>query len=80
MLEINLATTLKEIPESGSLKFGETKTDHMLVVEYEPVRGWNAPRIVPYRSLELDPASHCLHYSSCLFEGLKVCLFTSGSP
>lgn len=44
----------------------------MLVVEYEPVVGWGTPRIMPYRPLELDPSSHCLHYSSNLFEGMKV--------
>jgi hypothetical protein len=72
-LEIMLATGLQPLPEPSSLVFGEQRTDHMLIVEHEPVKGWGIPRIQPYQPLQLDPASHCLHYSSNLFEGLKVC-------
>jgi branched-chain amino acid aminotransferase len=72
-LKITLATDLRRLPEPSSLIFGEQKTDHMLVVEHDPVTGWGTPRIQPYQPLQLDPASHCLHYSTNLIEGMKVC-------
>jgi len=50
----------------------QTKTDHMLVVHFDPVNGWSAPEIKPYGPLHIDPASSCLQYCSNVFEGLKV--------
>ncbi|KAG8756849.1 hypothetical protein FRC14_002603 [Serendipita sp. 396] len=79
-LEIERAGSLKLLPEPADMVFGETKTDHMLIVKYDPDSGWGAPRIQPYQNLELDPASHCLHYSSNLFEGMKAYLGPDGTP
>ncbi|KAG8835766.1 hypothetical protein FRC17_001160 [Serendipita sp. 399] len=59
---------------TGPREYGETKTDHMLVATYDPDSGWSALKIQPYQNLQLDPASHCLHYSSNLFEGMKGCI------
>lgn len=44
----------------------------MLIANYDPINGWSAPEIKPYAPLLLDPASSCLHYSSNVFEGMKV--------
>lgn len=44
----------------------------MLVAEFDPATGWSAPEIKPYAPLSLDPMSSCLHYSTNVFEGMKV--------
>lgn len=50
----------------------QAKTDHMLVVNFDPEIGWSAPEIKPYGPLALDPMSSCFHYCSNVFEGMKV--------
>lgn len=59
-------------PEAETLKFGESFTDHMFIMEYTSGKGWHDGRIVPYGPLELSPASTCLHYGQEMFEGLKA--------
>ncbi|KAF8168556.1 aminotransferase [Crassisporium funariophilum] len=77
-LVINLASTLKPIPDPESLVFGEKTTDHMLLVSYDPVTGWSAPEIKPYGPLSLDPMSSCLQYCPNVFEGMKAYLGPNG--
>ncbi|TFK18894.1 branched-chain amino acid aminotransferase II [Coprinopsis marcescibilis] len=74
------AATLKPLPESSTLVFGQTKTDHMLTVEYIPSIGWGAPQIRPYANLELDPMSSCFQYCPNVFEGMKAYLDADGTP
>ncbi|GAA6029846.1 hypothetical protein JCM8097_001076 [Rhodosporidiobolus ruineniae] len=62
----------KDIPESSSLVFGQTFTDHMLTIKWDVTNGWGAPAIKPYGPLEISPASTVLHYASTLFEGMKA--------
>lgn len=62
----------KEKPDPAKLKFGETFTDHMLLMEYAEGKGWHNRRIVPYGPLCLSPAATCLHYGQEMFEGLKA--------
>ena len=38
----------------------------------------NNPRIVPYGSLEIDPACIVLHYGQAVFEGMKAYLGPEG--
>ncbi|KAJ7064127.1 aminotransferase [Mycena amicta] len=66
------STTLKPVPTPGSYGFGDIKTDHMLVMEYDAQHGWSAPEIKPYGPLALDPASNCLQYCTNVFEGMKA--------
>jgi len=33
---------------------------------------WNAPKIVPYQSLTLDPSAKIFHYGQAIFEGMKA--------
>ncbi|TFK38803.1 aminotransferase [Crucibulum laeve] len=79
-LVINLANELKPLPAPESLAFGETKTDHMLIVNYDPVTGWSTPEIKPYGPLILDPASSCFQYCPNVFEGMKAYAGPDGKP
>ena len=47
-------------------------SDHMLVIDWSHDQGWDAPRILPYQPLQLDPASSSLHYGLECFEGMKA--------
>ncbi|KAJ7208234.1 aminotransferase [Mycena pura] len=77
LLTITHAETLKPLPAPG-YAFGDVKTDHMLVMEYDPLSGWSAPEIKPYGPLPLDPSSNCLQYCSNVFEGMKAFLGPDG--
>ena len=46
--------------------------DHMLTIEWNKETGWLQPHIVPYQTLNLDPASCVFHYSFECFEGMKA--------
>jgi branched-chain amino acid aminotransferase len=69
---ITKTATPKQKPNPDTLKFGQTFTDHMFVMDYAEGKGWHDGRIVPYAPLELDPAAAVLHYSQQMFEGLKA--------
>ncbi|KAG6826548.1 hypothetical protein H0H92_015401, partial [Tricholoma furcatifolium] len=75
-LIVNLATSLKDIPEDPH--FGQYKSDHMLVASYEPETGWSAPEIKPYGPISLDPSASCFHYCPNVFEGMKAYLGPDG--
>ncbi|GAA5971922.1 hypothetical protein JCM11641_001570 [Rhodosporidiobolus odoratus] len=62
----------KAIPETSSLIWGQTFTDHMLCVPWSLEKGWGTPTIKPYGPLEIDPAATVLHYAPTLFEGMKA--------
>jgi len=80
-LVVTLAKTLKPVPRPEELVFGQTKTDHMLTVEFDPAAGgWGAPHIRPYAPLELDPMSSCFHYCPNIFEGMKAYIGPDGEP
>ena len=61
-IKITRAATLKEKPDSSTLVFGKSFTDHMFIADYYQGKGWCDPRIVPYGPLQLDPAAKVLHY------------------
>lgn len=77
-LIITLAESLKPLPAPETLVFGQTQTDHMLIVNYDPVNGWSTPEIKPYAPLILDPMSSCLQYCPNVFEGMKAYLGADG--
>ncbi|KAA1126575.1 hypothetical protein PGTUg99_028467 [Puccinia graminis f. sp. tritici] len=64
-------TPRTKLPAS-ELKFGQTFTDHMLIVKWTRQDGWKAPEIKPYGNLEIDPSASVLQYATCLFEGMKA--------
>ena len=78
-IKITRAQTLKEKPESSTLVFGKSMTDHMFIVDYDAGQGWHDPRIVPYAPLQIDPAAKVLHYAQEIFEGLKAYRTDDGS-
>lgn len=59
-------------PDSSTLEFGKTFTDHMFIMDYSSDLGWHDARIVPFANISLHPASTVLHYGSEIFEGLKA--------
>jgi branched-chain amino acid aminotransferase len=52
--------------------FGKVFTDHMVTVRWSPSAGWYDARVRPYGPLEIDPATHILHYGQSIFEGFKA--------
>jgi branched-chain amino acid aminotransferase len=78
-IKITRAATLKEKPDSSTLVFGKSMTDHMFIADYDEGQGWHDPRIVPYAPLQIDPAAKVLHYAEEIFEGLKAYRTADGS-
>ena len=70
--------TLKSKPDDAKLGFGTIFTDHMFNMDYDQQQGWHNPRIEPYASMEMDPATMFLHYGQGVFEGLKAYRTESG--
>ncbi|HTR70274.1 MAG TPA: branched-chain amino acid aminotransferase [Mycobacteriales bacterium] len=52
--------------------FGKYFTDHMVTVRWTADAGWHDARVHPYRPLQIDPATHILHYGQSIFEGFKA--------
>jgi len=71
-LTITKADQLKTKPDDSKLGFGTIFTDHMFNMDYNPQEGWHNPRIEPYASIDMDPATMVLHYGQGVFEGLKA--------
>lgn len=69
---------LKSKPDDGSLGFGTLFTDYMFNMDYDLNNGWHNPRIEPYGSIAMDPATMFLHYGQGIFEGLKAYRTESG--
>lgn len=63
---------LKPKPDDANLGFGTIFSDHMFNIDYTREKGWHSPRIEPYASIEMDPATMFLHYGQGVFEGLKA--------
>lgn len=74
MTKINttLATSVKALPPSDKLGFGQYFTDHMFVAKYREGEGWYQADVLPYAPLALDPAASVFHYGQALFEGMKA--------
>ena len=64
---------------SAELGFGRYFADHMFLMDYGGESGWQDARIVPYGSLDLEPANLTLHYGQTIFEGLKAYRWADGS-
>jgi len=63
----------------NNIPFGRVFTDHMFVVDYEGGE-WVNPRIEPFGSFEMHPASMVLHYGQAIFEGMKVTMGQDQTP
>lgn len=77
-LTVKKADQLKAKPDDSKLGFGTIFTDHMFNMDYNPQEGWHDPRIEPYASIDMDPATMVLHYGQGVFEGLKAFRTSSG--
>lgn len=77
-LTVKKADQLKAKPDDSTLGFGSIFTDHMFNMDYNPKDGWHNPRIEPYASMDMDPATMVLHYGQGVFEGLKAFRTESG--
>jgi branched-chain amino acid aminotransferase len=77
-ITIKTAEKLKSKPDEDSLGFGSIFTDYMFNMDYASGKGWHNPRIEPYASLVMDPATMVLHYGQGVFEGLKAYRTSTG--
>jgi branched-chain amino acid aminotransferase len=60
------------IPMAG-VGFGTKFAPHMAVMDYDAAQGgWQAPAIVPFAPMAVDPAATGLQYSMQCFEGMKA--------
>lgn len=71
-LQITKITTPKTPLPNDKLVFGQTFTDHILKIQWNATKGWEAPKIEPYGPISLDPSACVFHYAFELFEGLKA--------
>ena len=78
-LTLTKADQLKTKPDDSKLSFGTIFTDYMFNMDYSPQDGWHNPRIEPYASIDMDPATMVLHYGQGVFEGLKAYRTESGA-
>lgn len=78
-LTITKKDQLKTKPDDDKLGFGSIFTDHMFNMDYNSQDGWQNPRIEPYASIDMDPATMVLHYGQAVFEGLKAFRTDSGA-
>ena len=78
-LTLTKADQLKTKPDDSKLSFGIIFTDYMFNMDYNPQDGWHNPRIEPYASIDMDPATMVLHYGQGVFEGLKAYRTESGA-
>lgn len=70
-IQIERSMNKKTKPPQDQLGFGIYYTDHMFIMDYHVEMGWHQPRIIPYQSINLDPAAKVFHYGQTIFEGLK---------
>ena len=58
--------------DETKLGFAKYFTDHMFVMDYDEGQGWHDGRVVPHEPFLIEPACAVLHYSQCMFEGMKA--------
>ncbi|WP_298497166.1 branched-chain amino acid aminotransferase [uncultured Algibacter sp.] len=54
-----------------NLKFGSVFSDHMLECNFKDGK-WQAPKVMPYQPIVLDPSAKIFHYGQSIFEGMKA--------
>ncbi|HEX9599847.1 MAG TPA: branched-chain amino acid aminotransferase [Mariniflexile sp.] len=63
-------TKLNEV-DFDNLAFGSVFSDHMLECNFKDGK-WQAPKVVPYQAITLDPSAKIFHYGQSVFEGMKA--------
>ena len=64
------ATKINEV-DFDNLTFGKIFSDHMLECDFKD-GVWQAPKVVPYQPITLDPSAKIFHYGQSVFEGMKA--------
>lgn len=77
-IETAKTSRLAEV-DFANLPFGRIFSDHMYVCDYAEGR-WQNPRIVPFQSFDMHPATMTLHYGQAIFEGMKASKGQDGQP
>ena len=71
-IEITKAKTTKiNDVDFDNLKFGSVFSDHMLECNFKDGK-WQAPKVMPYGPISLDPSAKIFHYGQSIFEGMKA--------
>ena len=68
---IKAKTTKINDVDFDNLKFGHVFSDHMLECDFKNGK-WQAPKVVPYQAITLDPSAKIFHYGQSVFEGMKA--------
>ena len=68
---IKAKTTKINDVDFDNLKFGHVFSDHMLECDFKDGK-WQAPKVVPYGPISLDPSAKIFHYGQSIFEGMKA--------
>lgn len=63
-------TKINEV-DFDNLAFGSVFSDHMLECNFKDGK-WQAPKVVPYQTITLDPSAKIFHYGQSVFEGMKA--------
>ena len=71
-------TATKSLEDAISAPFGTVFADQIAIAHYKD-GAWSPFEIQPYGPLEMSPAAHVLHYSSSVFEGMKIHKWDDGS-
>ena len=68
---IKAKTTKINDVDFDNLKFGHVFSDHMLECHFKNGE-WQAPKVIPYQAISLDPSAKIFHYGQSVFEGMKA--------
>jgi branched-chain amino acid aminotransferase len=68
---IKAKTTKINDVDFDNLKFGHVFSDHMLECNFKDGK-WQAPKVMPYQPISLDPSAKIFHYGQSVFEGMKA--------
>ena len=68
---IKAKTTKINDVDFDNLQFGSVFSDHMLECNFKDGK-WQAPKVIPYQAISLDPSAKILHYGQSVFEGMKA--------
>ncbi|KAI8882218.1 branched-chain amino acid aminotransferase II [Backusella circina FSU 941] len=71
-LKLTKSDVFKPLVAKNELVFGKTFSDHMITVNWNQDKGWDAPEIKPYGNLSLAPSTVVFHYGIECFEGMKA--------
>lgn len=60
---------MKAKPPVDKLAFGKIFTDHMLTIDWNKEKGWDAPQITPFENFSMHPGAKVK--INCINSGVK---------